>query len=85
MRCPTFVVFGGCLVVAASVRMAGAQAVTPSVAIGAVAITVNGRSDTGKFQSVEGIALPAERSDGDHLSGRLGKPMSGGLTALRYR
>jgi hypothetical protein len=48
-------VFGRYLVVAAPVRMAGAQAVTPSAAIGAVAITVNGRSHTGKFQSVEGI------------------------------
>jgi hypothetical protein len=59
MRCPTFVVFGRCLVVAASVRMAGAQAVTPSAAIGAVAITVKWTLPHGKISIRRGHRLTA--------------------------
>ncbi|HEY5063114.1 MAG TPA: hypothetical protein VII52_16360 [Gemmatimonadaceae bacterium] len=83
MRCPTFVVLAGYLLVAGSARMADAQATTRSAAIGAVTITVNGRSHAGKFQSVEGIALLAERPDVEHLSGRLGKPTADEPAAVR--
>jgi hypothetical protein len=83
MRCPTFVVFAGYLFAAGSARIAESQATTSSAAIGAVTITVNGRSHAGKFQSVEGIALISERTDGDRLSGRLTTPAAAEPTAAR--
>lgn len=79
MRCLTFVVLAGCLVVAGSVRVVGAQAATHPAAVGSVTITVEGRSYAGKYQSVEGISLLAERAD------VIDKPTGRGLTAAPSR
>lgn len=70
---PTFALLAGCVVAAGSVRLAGAQAAATSPAIGAVTVTVNGRSHAGRFQSVEGIALSAETADVAHIDGRIDK------------